>query len=567
MRTTDWEANTKYQAIRALNTQKENECSVFLRFLHRDELFFAEEAKSAYAAPIVNAGEDQVGCEGETIYLDGSKTTVGSDSSIRKKDLIFSWTQSSGPKVELRDANTARPHFVFKSETPISSPAELEFELTVKNPYTDTSSFPNSVVVTVMPSSYRKYGSNIAPYATVTASSQTMYTGQVAQAAVDGVVDGLLRVSPTEFGSKKNEWVAEGERGSAWIELNWVTQVDVGKVVLYDRISCKNHVLGGTLLFSDGSEIRVGELNNMGGPTTVEFEPKTVDRIRFTINSVSETTAEDGLAEIMVYEIDTDGFYCANNVKRGNNKKVVNNDVHEGKVDDNHFNNIEKTIRDDEGKDNKNKIKFYKNDDNDEDEVDDKDDDDIATNEKNEREKYKNRNRIKIAFNKKQKQKTFENNQENRKNNDEEVEENTDEINRPDNLRYTQDIKQNFVNTDENKVDKANEDKNEADDEDEEREEKKVVTENKVENEEEEEKEIAINAVNDREKEEEVIVGLTKTTENPTTDKDIDEKDKLGKNSIFMINGIIILVVILIAVGFKSNFLRKSINDHTKKGF
>lgn len=357
--------------------------------------------------------------------------------------------------------------------------------------------------------------------------------------------------------------MAEGERGSAWIELNWDTQVDVGKVVLYDRISCKNHVLGGVLSFSDGSEIRVGELNNMGGPTTIEFEPKTVDRIRFTIKSVSETTAEDGLAEIMVYEIDSDGFYCANNVKRGNYKKVVNNAAHEGEVDDDYFNNIEKTIRDDEDKGNK--IKYYKNNE-DEDKVDDIDDNIITTEEKNERKKYKNRNKIQKTF-KKKKQKTFENNQENGKNNDEEVGENVEKINRPDNIRYTQDIKQDFDNNnDENKANKINEDKNEADDEDEEHE-KKVVTENKIENEEEEEKEIAINADNDRKKEEDVLVGLTKTTENPTADKDTDEKDKLGKNSIFMINGTIILVIILIAVGFKSNLLRKSINNPIKKGF
>ena len=351
MRTTNWTENKKYQAMREHKTQGGDECSFILRFLHRDEMFFVAGVSDADPVPVANAGEDQIVCEDTTVYLDGSGTTTTSSSAAAtttttttnsnndniKDTLAFSWTQSAGPAVDLKDAGTARPHFVFKANTPIQTPVDLEFELTVKDPRSNIESFPNSVVVTVVPRGHRKYGNNIAPDATVMASSQTAYTGQVARAAVDGVVDGLLRVSPTEFGSKTNEWVAEGERGSAWIKLEWDEQVNVAKVVLYDRVSCKNHVLGGVLSFSDGSTVDVGELNNIGGPTVVEFEPKNVIGMMFTINAVSNTTVEDGLAEIMVYGLDEEnyGVYCSvkNNVNDVNNNNF-NNVANENEADE-----------------------------------------------------------------------------------------------------------------------------------------------------------------------------------------------------------------------------------------
>lgn len=446
MRTTDWESNQKYQAMRTQSTQEDDECPVFFRFIHRDELFFSKGAKSMYSVPIADAGEDKIGCSGSTIYLDGSKTTAGS-GNYKKEDLIFSWTQSAGPTVDLKDASTERPHFVFKSDTPLSTPVELEFELTVKNPYIDTPSFPNSVVVTIVPDNYKKYGKNIALDATVSASSETVYTGQVAQAAVDGVVDGLLRVSPTEFGSKRNEWVAEGERGSAWIKLSWDGYVTVGKIILYDRISCKNHVLGGILSFSDGSEIRVGELNNMGGPTTIEFEPKTVDSIKFGIESVSETTAEDGLAEIMVYELDSNSFYCGHEDGDDDND---DGDVAKKTDGEKEKNNEEAEYEDGYAKNNKVQMPIDADTDNNE-EVNENANDHQENRQKEEEEENNEEEEKGVGEGEgegreKERENNEENEDENKRENNEEVHENEDEN------KKEQEVHENEENEDEKKV-------------------------------------------------------------------------------------------------------------------
>lgn len=98
--------------------------------------------------------------------------------------------------------------------------------------------------------------------------------------------------------------MTEREREGAWIRLSWDRPIRAAKVVLYDRISCKNQVTAGVLGFSDGSTITVGTLDNKGSPNIFEFEPKVVTEIFFNITQVSYSTEETGLAEIMVYELE-----------------------------------------------------------------------------------------------------------------------------------------------------------------------------------------------------------------------------------------------------------------------
>lgn len=109
-----------------------------------------------------------------------------------------------------------------------------------------------------------------------------------------------------KVGAKYHEWVTEGEREGAWIKLTWDRPIRAAKVVLYDRISCKNQVTAGVLGFSDGSKITVGRLDNKGSPNVFEFEPKTVTEMYFNVTQVSYSTEEAGLAEIMVYELESE---------------------------------------------------------------------------------------------------------------------------------------------------------------------------------------------------------------------------------------------------------------------
>ena len=50
----------------------------------------------------------------------------------------------------------------------------------------------------MLPYNHKKYGENVARMAHVKASSERRYYRQSAEAAIDGAVDGLIRVSPSE---------------------------------------------------------------------------------------------------------------------------------------------------------------------------------------------------------------------------------------------------------------------------------------------------------------------------------------------------------------------------------
>ena len=70
--------------------------------------------------------------------------------------------------------------------------------------------------------------------------------------------------------------------------------------MLYDRPTMEDQILGGTLVFDDGSEIKVGELSNNGRPVEIEVN-KASKSIKFVVTKVSESTTNTGLAEIEVY--------------------------------------------------------------------------------------------------------------------------------------------------------------------------------------------------------------------------------------------------------------------------
>jgi hypothetical protein len=114
------------------------------------------------------------------------------------------------------------------------------------------------------------------------------------ETAVDGVVDGY----PGDF---TREWVTRGEGAGAWIELNWLMPQTVNRIVLYDRPNMSDQVLGATLTFSDRSSVVVGALDNAGAAMEVLFAPRSITSLRLTIDQISRSTGEIGLAEIEVY--------------------------------------------------------------------------------------------------------------------------------------------------------------------------------------------------------------------------------------------------------------------------
>jgi hypothetical protein len=135
---------------------------------------------------------------------------------------------------------------------------------------------------------------NIAPLASITASSETPQYGQLAVKAVDGVIAGYP-------GDYTREWATNGQGAGAWIQLNWSIPYNVDRVVLYDRPNVNDQILQATLIFSDGSTLQVGPLNNAGGGVTYTFPSKSITSLRVRVDSVSVNTDNVGLAEIQVY--------------------------------------------------------------------------------------------------------------------------------------------------------------------------------------------------------------------------------------------------------------------------
>lgn len=135
---------------------------------------------------------------------------------------------------------------------------------------------------------------NIAPKAHVSVSDQLNdYYG--ASNLIDGVI----------MNQSRGEWACKGSVASwgvmymPWAKLEWNEMVEVNRVVIYDRASLSEHTAGGTLHFSDGSQVSVTAIPNDGSGKEIVFPSKRIKWLRF------EATDGDGknigLSEIEVF--------------------------------------------------------------------------------------------------------------------------------------------------------------------------------------------------------------------------------------------------------------------------
>jgi hypothetical protein len=135
---------------------------------------------------------------------------------------------------------------------------------------------------------------NVAPLATVTASSQTTSTGQTAAKAVDGSTDGYP-------GDYSREWATNGGKAGSWLNLAWASPQTLTSIVFYDRPNSNDQITAATITFSDGSTLTVPSLPNDGSALTLTFPAKTTTSLLLTITSVSSTTQNIGLAELQTF--------------------------------------------------------------------------------------------------------------------------------------------------------------------------------------------------------------------------------------------------------------------------
>ncbi len=135
---------------------------------------------------------------------------------------------------------------------------------------------------------------NIATSAVVTAS--TVLNDHY---KAENIIDGIIGING------KGEWACEGVTTDwgylrfPWIQLEWKEPQTVNKIVLFDRQALEEHVAGGKLLFSDGSQIMVNQIPNDGSGKAVQFEAKKIKWVKFI---TTDGTGKDlGFSEIEVY--------------------------------------------------------------------------------------------------------------------------------------------------------------------------------------------------------------------------------------------------------------------------
>jgi TolB-like protein len=129
---------------------------------------------------------------------------------------------------------------------------------------------------------------NISSFADITASSE--YS---AKYKAQNVADGIILVK------NRGEWASRGQREGAFITLSWVNEMEVTRIILYDRPNPVDNIYQATILFSDDTSLRTGQLPNDGSAKEITFEPKLIKWLRFTVDSGDGPNV--GLAELEVY--------------------------------------------------------------------------------------------------------------------------------------------------------------------------------------------------------------------------------------------------------------------------
>jgi predicted alpha-1,2-mannosidase len=135
---------------------------------------------------------------------------------------------------------------------------------------------------------------NIASQASITAST---YLGESYMPA--NVADGIIHIAG------QGEWACQGDTTDwgyvrfPWLQLEWKSPQRVNRIVLYDRVTSRNHIATCKLLFSDGSTLWVNQIPDDGTGKAVEFQTKTIVWVKIV---VTDGTGRDlGFSEVEVF--------------------------------------------------------------------------------------------------------------------------------------------------------------------------------------------------------------------------------------------------------------------------
>jgi LmbE family N-acetylglucosaminyl deacetylase len=289
MQSAFYAGNPKYLAAEAHWSQRG--ASSFLgRWVHKDEVFWVEQAGGSNRPPVVSAGLDQTVAEGATVHLNG-----GGSFDKDGDALSYEWRQVEGTPVILSSIHSVAPIFV--APAGLAQDELLSFELIASdNTY---SSYADAVNIVVRSSTWAPPVYTDITASVTSVSASTVHTTSDVSNLIDGCIDGYSDDGATHDATC--EWISNAQRQGAWIQLGWDAPVTVGKIILYDRINRYDQAVQGTIAFSDGTTLQIGLLDNIGRGGEYAFSPRQITSLRYTITSVSSHTSNIGLSEIEVF--------------------------------------------------------------------------------------------------------------------------------------------------------------------------------------------------------------------------------------------------------------------------
>lgn len=157
---------------------------------------------------------------------------------------------------------------------------------------TDGTMYVNGPTVTLQPA---PFGStrlvNVAHEARLSASS--VKEGFSLSALTDGEIGiDVLKAS--------YDWVSDGERAGAWVDLAWEQPQRIEYVLIYPSATLTRKLTGGVLRYSDGSELNVDFPEEPGAAAIVPAPRDEIEWVRFIASDPKSANGEVGLSEIMV---------------------------------------------------------------------------------------------------------------------------------------------------------------------------------------------------------------------------------------------------------------------------
>jgi hypothetical protein len=139
MQSTDLSVNPKYRAI-AAHASQGGVKGYLKNYVHKDEIFWAENIVGGNQPPVAEAGKDLFVTEGGAVALDGSRSRDPEGQSLR-----FDWVQVSGGRVSLADGAGPAPRFT--APAGLAAKMVLVFRLVVRDH--QFSSAPDFTSVTI----------------------------------------------------------------------------------------------------------------------------------------------------------------------------------------------------------------------------------------------------------------------------------------------------------------------------------------------------------------------------------------------------------------------------------